>query len=106
MKKTKKKKTKKGRKETKVGEEKNRTVPGRAKIQLGLVPMRRYLVRLHVPLRTLVPFYNATIFPERCPANELQLSRGPRFFLPFLLFFPSSFPPRFVHRDFTYNVSQ
>lgn len=83
---------KKGKEKTKIGEEKNRTVPGRAKIQLGLVPMKCYLVRLHVPLQTLVPFYNATIFPERCPTNELQLSR----FFSFLLFSPLSHPPRFI----------
>lgn len=54
-------------------ETKNKTVPVGTKIRLALVPMKCYLERLRVPLRALVPFYNTTIFSERCPTNEQQL---------------------------------
>lgn len=63
---------KKGNKRPKVGA-KNKIVPGCAKIQPALVPMKCYLVGLRVLLQALVPFYNATIFSERCPINEQQL---------------------------------
>lgn len=63
---------KKGNKRPKV-EAKNKIVPGCAKIQPALVPMKCYLVGLRVLLQALVPFYNATIFSERCPINEQQL---------------------------------